>query len=203
MERYPMKHLALAAAFASVATFAVAEPEKYLLDPGHSQIVFSYDHAGFSTTTGMFSGFEGDIMFDASAPEASVVNVSFPVESMITGYAPRSGHFLQSGDFFKVGEFPLVTFNSTSIEVTGEKTALITGDLTLNGVTKAVVLDAQLNAMTDNYPFPPNQGKKGMGFTATSMVVRSDFNLGMFAPFVGDEVELMISIEAISGAQGS
>lgn len=194
-----MKKTLLAAIVAApFATAAVAAPEAYVLNESHSQIVFSYNHAGFSTTYGMFSGFGGDIMFDAEDPSNSTVSVTFPAESMITGWDARSGHFLQSGDFFKLGEFPDVTFVSTAIEVTGDDTANITGDLSLNGVTKSVVLDAVLNAQTDEYPFPPYQGKKGVGFDATTTLIRSDYNLGMFAPFIPDEIPLTISIEAIA-----
>ncbi len=194
-----MKNLVLAAILATpFATSAVAAPEAYELNASHSQILFTYDHAGFSTTFGMYSGFTGDIMFDAGDPAASSVSVTFPAESMITGWDARSGHFLQSGDFFKLGDFPDVTFVSTSIEVTGDDTANITGDLTLNGVTKAVVLETVLNATTEEYPFPPHQGKKAMGLDATGTLLRSDFNLGMFAPFIPEEVPLTISIEAVA-----
>lgn len=194
-----MKNIILAAVLAApFATTAVAAPQAYVLNEGHSQVVFTYDHAGFSTTFGMYSGFGGDIMFDADDVANSSVSVTFPAEAMITGWDARSGHFLQSGDFFKLGEFPDVTFVSTTIELTGEETANITGDLTLNGVTKSVVLDAKLNAITDEYPFPPFQGKKAMGVDATVTLIRSDYNLGMFAPFVSDEIPLTISIEAIA-----
>ena len=180
----------------SIAAPAFAAPEAFKLEPGHSQVGFTYNHAGFSTTYGMYSGFTGDIMFDESDPSASSVSVTFPAESMITGFDGRSGHFLQSGDFFKLGDYPDVTFVSTSIELTGEDTANITGDLTLNGVTKSVVLDTKLNQMVDEYPFPPSQGKKAMGLDASTTLNRADFNLGMFAPFIPEEVPLLISVEA-------
>jgi polyisoprenoid-binding protein YceI len=193
-----MKNTILAAVLAApLATAAAAAPEAFVLNESHSQVVFTYSHAGFSTTSGMFSGFGGDIMFDAEDPANSSVSVTFPAETMITGWDARSGHFLQSGDFFKLGEFPDVTFTSTAIEVTGDDTANITGDLSLNGVTKTVVLDAVLNAQTDEYPFPPFQGKKALGLDATATLIRSDYNLGMFAPFIPDEIPLAISIEAV------
>jgi polyisoprenoid-binding protein YceI len=176
---------------------AMAEALKYTLDPSHSQIVFSYNHAGFSRSYGMFSGFEGEIMFDQANPAASSVSVTIPAASMITGWDARAAHLLQSGDFFKLDAFPDVTFASTGIEVTGETTALITGDLTLNGVTQPVVLDAVLNT-TGEYPFPPFQGKPGAGFSATTTVMRSAFDLGLFAPFISDEVTIELSIEAIA-----
>ncbi len=194
-----MKKTLIAAVLAApFATAAVAAPVAYELNASHSQLVFTYDHAGFSTTYGMYSGFTGDIMYDAEDPAASSVSVTFPAESMITGWDDRSGHFLQSGDFFKLGEFPDVTFVSTSIEVTGDTTAIITGDLTLNGVTKSVALDAVLNGATAEYPFPPYQGRAAIGVDATTTLIRSDYNLGMFAPFIPEEVPVTISIEAVA-----
>jgi len=131
-----------AAMFAATAAPVFAAPQAYVLDASHSQIVFSYNHLGYSTTYGMFSGFDGEIMFDADAPANSSVSVSFPVRSMMTGWEQRFAHFM-SDDFFGAGEDDMVTFSSTGIEVTGENTALITGDLSMNGVTKSVVLDAK------------------------------------------------------------
>lgn len=178
----------------AVATTAplFAETEKYALDASHSQIVFTYDHFGFSTTTSMFSGFDGEIMWDKEDPVASSVTVSFPEASLITGWDERTQHFM-SGDFFGADAGEDVSFASTGIEVTGEDTALITGDLTINGVTKEVVLDAKLNGQTDSHPMA---GVPWAGFSATTTLVRSDFNLGAFAPMVSDEVAVEISIEA-------
>ena len=194
--------LAAATALALLAAPALAEPELYTLDPGHSQILFSWNHLGFSDTTGMFSGFEGEIMFDEADPANSTVSVQFPVSSMFTGWEQRDDHFM-SPDFFNAvadaspaGDGDnLVTFESTAIEVTGENTAQITGDLTLNGVTKEVVLDTTLN----NQGMHPMQQKPWLGFTATTTVTRSDFNVGAFAPAVSDEVEIEISVEAGQG----
>lgn len=187
-----MKSTLLAAALAVSATSAFASAEKYVLDPSHSQVIFSYDHLGFSTTHGMFSGFEGEIMFDQEDPAASSVTVSIPVLEMITGWKPREDHFMTE-DFFGASEGDMITFTSTGIEVTGEDTANITGDLTMNGVTKSVVLDAKLNQVADH----PMANKPWAGFDATTTIKRTDFNVGAFAPYVSDEVEVMISIEAM------
>ena len=188
-----MKNTLFAAALmGAAATTAFAAPEAYTLDASHSQIVFSYNHLGFSTTYGMFSGFEGEISFDQENPEASSVSVSMPARSMLTGWEGRFDHFM-SKDFFEASEDEMVSFTSTGIEVTGEKTAKITGDLTLNGVTKSVVLDATLNQVGDH----PMAGKPWAGFDATTTLVRSDFGLGKFAPYVSDEVQVQISIEAM------
>ncbi len=190
-----MKQFLLAAAFATGASASLAAPEKFELDASHSQVVFSYSHLGFSTTTGMFSGFEGEIMFDETDPANSSVSVSMPVMSMFTGWEARDAHIM-SGDFFGAADGDMVTFISTGIEVTGENTADIIGDLTMNGVTKPVTLTTTLSRAAP-YPFGPKQGSPTMGFDATAMLKRSDFNLGAFAPAVSDEVEVRISIEAI------
>ncbi len=177
---------------ALMAAPAFATPATYALDPSHSQIVFNYNHLGFSTSYGMFSGFEGTIAFDEEDPTASSVTVSFPVKSMLTGWEARFQHFM-SPDFFDAADDEMVTFTSTAIEVTGEKTAKITGDLTLNGVTKPVVLDATLTQTGDH----PVEGKPWAGFSATTSLMRSDFEVGGFAPYVSDEVQVQISIEAM------
>lgn len=180
--------LATALTLAATSTFAA---DKYTLDASHSQVIFNYNHLGFSTTYGMFSGFEGEIMFDEADPAASSVNVSMPVKSMFTGWEQREGHFF-SPDFFNAQDGDLVTFTSTSIEVTGDNTAMITGDLAMNGVTKTVTLDAKLNK-ADTHPMA---GKPWLGFDASTSVLRSDFGLGAFAPAVSDEVAIQISVEA-------
>jgi len=185
--------LTSAAALSSLAGAALAAPEEYTIDTSHAQIVFSYDHLGFSTTTGMFGDITGTITFDAEDPAASSVNATFPVASLMTGFQGRDEHFASPDFFGAEGAAPEVTFVSTGIEVTGENTALITGDLTLNGVTQEVVLDTVLNQQGTH----PMEQKPWLGFDATTTLTRSEWNLGMFAPAVSDEVEVSISIEAM------
>lgn len=182
----------LAFAAALIAAPAMAASEKYTLDPSHSQILFSYNHLGYSTTWSMFSGFNGEIQFDQEKPAESTVSVSFPVKTMLTGWQARFDHFMTK-DFFDAAEEEQVSFKSTAIEVTGEKTAKITGDLTLNGVTKPVVLDAALTQAGEH----PMEKKAWAGFTGKTQIKRSDYGLGQFAPFVSDEVDVQISIEAM------
>ena len=188
-----MKYLSAAAlALTLSAANATAGPESYVLDASHSQVIFGYNHLGFSTTYNMFSGFEGEIMFDADDPTASSVNVSMPVKSLFTGWEKRFEHFM-SDDFFGAQDGDLITFASTGIEVTGDDTAVITGDLTINDVTQSVSLDAKLNK-ADTHPMA---GKPWLGFDATATVLRSDFGLGKFAPNVSDELDVIISVEAM------
>ncbi|MGR3198649.1 MAG: YceI family protein [Paracoccus sp. (in: a-proteobacteria)] len=181
------------AAFALTAGVALAEPQSYSFDTAHSQVVFDYTHLGFSSTTGMFSGIDGTISFDAENPANSSVEATFPVTSLMTGDEARDEHFL-TDDFFGAEAAPEVTFTSTSIEVTGDNTALITGDLTLNGITKEVVLDTVLNQKGNH----PMENKPWLGFDATTTLLRSDFDMAMFAPAVSDEVEVAISVEAMA-----
>ncbi len=187
-----MKTLLLTTALTVGAMPAMAAPEQFNLDPSHSQVVFSYNHLGYSTTYGMFAGFEGEIMFDEEDPANSSVSVAMPVRSMLTGWEKRFEHFM-SDEFFGASEGDMVTFTSTGIEVTGDTTAEITGDLTMNGVTKSVVLDAELNKMEGH---PMMEGKPWVGFDATTTLMRSDFGMDFAVPAVSDEVEVMISIEA-------
>ena len=186
-----MKTILAAAILAGSTALAAAAPEAYKLDPSHSQIVFSYDHLGFSTSYGMFSGFDGTIMFDKEDPANSSVELSIPVESIITGWQARTDHFL-SPDFFNVSAAPAATFTSTDVEVTGENTAKITGDLSVAGATNPITMDVTFNKAGMH----PMAQKEWMGASATATIKRSDFNLGKFAPAVSDEVDLIISVEA-------
>ncbi len=186
----------LAAVAALMSAPALAAPLTYTIDSSHAQIIFSYNHVGYSTGFGMFSGFGGDVVYDAENPAGSTVSVTFPVRSMLTGWEARFEHFM-SPDFFDAAEDEAVSFTSTAVEATGATTGKITGDLTLNGVTKSVVLDATLNK-AEAYPLPPFEGKPAIGITATTTVLRSDFGLGAFAPFISDEVQIQISFEAMA-----
>lgn len=186
-----MRSVLLATGFLIVAGPAIAEPMAYELDPSHSQVLFTYNHLGYSTTWGMFSGFEGEILFDKEAPEQSSVVVSIPVMSMMTGWQERFDTFMSS-DFFNAADNDRIVFASTGIVVTGETTADITGDLTVRGVTVPVVLAARLNLASMN----PMENRQWAGFDATTTLKRSDFGMGQFAPFISDEVQVQISIEA-------
>lgn len=185
--------LALSALPALAQEAAPAGETRWQLDPGHSQIVFGYDHLGFSTTRGLFGGLTGTITLDEAAPENASVEISFPVRSMLTGWQARFTD-LMGADFFAAAEGgdEMVTFRSTKVEPKGENAAAVTGDLTLNGVTKPVVLEVKLNQQGEN----PVTGAPWIGFDAETTLKRSDFDLGAFAPAVGDEIEIEISVEA-------
>lgn len=186
-----MKTALFAAAVALTATGAAAAPEKYELQPAHSQAMFSYDHLGYSTTYNLLAGWEGTIMFDADDPAQSSVEVSIPVKALYTGWQKRLDHFM-GDEFFGAKDGDMITFKSTSVEVTGDDEGVITGDLTINGITKSVKLETEMNQAGKH----PMSGTDWLGFDAETTIKRSDFGLGKFAPAVGDELDVEISIEA-------
>lgn len=184
--------------FALFASAAYPEPRIYTLDPGHSQVAFHFEHAGFSITHGLFGGFEGTITIDREDLAAASVSVSIAAERLFTGDTARDDVLLRSGQFFDLNAAPMITFQSTSVELGSSDTALISGDLSINGVTVAVVLEAELIGDTESYPLPPWSGRPAVGFRAHTVLSRTAFNLGLFAPFIADEVEIEISVEAVA-----
>ncbi|MEM0898531.1 MAG: YceI family protein [Pseudomonadota bacterium] len=171
------------------STAALADAETYKFDPDHSTIKFTWTHGGFSTTYGIFFDVDGEIAFDEDNPAASSVTATVPLGEMLVD--PELKGHLAGDRWFGGFDEKMVEFTSTSIEVTGDKTATITGDLSVNGETKEVVLDAVLNGKG-----PGPRGGTIAGFDATTTILRSDFGVGAFAPFVSDEVAVEISIEA-------
>ncbi|WP_134681176.1 YceI family protein [Paracoccus ravus] len=184
--------LAPAAALLLTGTAALAAPVAYDLDPSHSQVVFEYSHLGFSTSTGIINGVTGKLMLDAENPAESSVEATIPL-SGLTSVATKLDEHLFSADFLNADKASAVaTFKSTKVEPNGDKEAKVTGDFTLNGVTKEIVLDVELNQMAAH----PMTGKEAAGFDAETTIKRSEFNLGKFAPAVEDEVEISITLEA-------
>ncbi|HRO15830.1 MAG TPA: YceI family protein [Paracoccus sp. (in: a-proteobacteria)] len=167
----------------------------YAFDPAHSQIVFSYDHMGFSVSHGFVNAVAGSVTLDSANPANSTVEASFPLNSMRTIDAELDKHIM-GPDFFN-GAAPdtQVTFKSTSVQVEDDDEAKVTGDLTLNGVTRPVTLEVELRKAGPN----PMTNKPAVGFEIEGKLKRSDFNLGAFAPAVSDDVELKISVEASKG----
>lgn len=185
---------AAAVAFAGsplrAADLAQAEGGHYALDKSHAKIVFSINHLGFSTYYGFFSDLEGSLDLEPSAPAKSALLVTINIAGMVTT-DPKLDEKLKSDTFFDVAKFRTATFKSTSIEVTGEGTGKLTGDLTLHGVTKPVTLDVTFNGAGT----PPLTELYVVGFNAVGTLKRSDFGIKNFVPLVGDEVKLQISCE--------
>lgn len=184
--------LALGVAVASGISLSAAQaaPQTFTLDTPHTQIVFSVSHLGFSHSYGKFTGYSGTIVFDPDAPETSSVEVTIDAKSVDLNDAKWNDH-VRNADLLDADKFPQITFKSTKVDVTGEKTANITGDLTIRGVTKPVVLATTLNKI-DKHPM---KGGIVAGFSATASFKRSDFGVSYGLPNVGDDMNIIIEVE--------
>jgi polyisoprenoid-binding protein YceI len=169
---------------------AHAEIEKYLFDKPHTQILFFVQHMGFAKSSGEFLDYSGEILWDKAEPEKSSVTVTIPLKSLDMGDTVWNEHTLTK--LFEAEKYPDMTFRSTKIEKTGDKTANITGDLTLHGVTKPVVLTATLAGEGKH----PMKSVNAAGFAATTNIKRSEFGMNEGIPMVGDDVEIRIEVEA-------
>ena len=186
---------ALSTALAAAATLpltAQAAPVAYKLDPAHTAVVFIVDHLAFSKAVGRFNTVAGELSFDKDAAEKSALSVTIDTASVDTNHAKRDEH-LKSPDFFNVKEFPKLTFKSTKIEKTGDKTGKLHGDLTLLGVTKPVVLDVTFNK--DGVSAASKLDT--VGFSARGTIKRSEFGMKYGVPNIGDEIQIIIESEAV------
>jgi len=183
-------NLVATSCFAACLALPAYAAETFTFDPGHSQVVFSWNHLGLSEQSGKFAGFGGEVTLDEAAIENSTVRVEIVAESLQTGNPEFDGH-LRSDEFFDVTVHPDISFVSTSVRRTGPSSAEIAGDLTIRGITRPVTLDAQLNFIGEH----PTKGHRAAGFKATTRVLRSDFGLGAFAPLVSDQIDIVIATE--------
>ena len=172
----------------------------YRLDRDHAALLFSVDHLGFSRFVGRFDAFDASLDFDPERPGDSTLTVVVETASLDVNPASFADD-LKGPDWFAVQRYPEARFESRRIEITGETTGEVEGDLTLHGVTRPVTLAITFNGGGDN----PLTGAYTLGFAATGTILRSDFGLGRYAPAVSDEVRLEISAEfqAVSEAPTS
>ncbi|OLU34828.1 hypothetical protein BVH03_01480 [Pseudomonas sp. PA15(2017)] len=157
----------------------------------HAFVNFKISHLGYSWLYGTFKDFDGSFSFDEKNPEASKVDVTLKTESVDTNHAERDKH-IRSADFLNVSKNPTATFKSTSVKSTGQGAADITGDLTLNGVTKPVVIAAKFIGQGDD----PWGGYRA-GFEGSTKLKLKDFNIEKDLGPVSQEVELIISVEGV------
>jgi polyisoprenoid-binding protein YceI len=159
----------------------------YVVEPGHTQIEFGVMHLGFTTFYGRFSGASGTLNLDPKKPDDSKLDIKIPVSSISTTSAKLDGE-LKGADWFNAAKFGDIVFHSTKVVVTG-KTAKVTGDLTMHGVTKPVTLDvtfvgAGTNMIDKHYT---------VGFQARGELSRSAFGITTYVPMIGDAVQLTLS----------
>lgn len=187
-----MRKLAtIAAAIAVLFPAAASAADTYSLDPAHTQTVFQVNHLGYSTLTGNFHDLKGTLVLDEARPEASRVSVTIGTASVDTGFAARDRH-LRSDAFFNVAKFPTMTFRSTNVRKTGEKTADVGGELTLLGVTRPVVMAVTFNRKA---PDQLRNNATAIGFTGSTTIKRSDFGMKSFVPYIGDDVTVTVNFE--------
>ena len=189
-----MKRLAFVTAILALAApLALAQTSTWTSDPNHSEVDFSISHLTVSNIHGRFGHVAATIAYNEADVTKSTVNATIDVTAVDTGEDARNNH-LKSPDFFDVATYPSATFTSTSV-AKGGNGLLINGNLTLHGVTKPVVL----NAEGPRGPAPGMDHKPHAGFSATTTVKRSDFGIGGKFPSaaIGDDVKLNIELEVV------
>ncbi|MDQ1120105.1 MULTISPECIES: YceI family protein [Pseudoxanthomonas] len=186
-----MRKFLLAAALSALVAPAFAAPTTYKLDPGHTDVIATWNHFGFSNPSAHFGNVDGTLTYDPANVAASSVQVTLPL-SGLESFVPKLNEHLAGSDFFDAAKFPTATFKSTKVQSTGKDKLKVTGDLTIKGITKPVVLDVTLNKAGEH----AMKKVQSIGFDATATVKRSDFGVGAYAPMVSDEVKLHITTEA-------
>ncbi len=199
----------LRATFLGVSLFglclsaAASAADTFKFDKGHTEVRFLWNHVGLSTQSGEFRDVDGSVIFDREKLSNSKVNVSIKSASIDTGVDRLDTH-LKSADFFNVEKHPEITFKSTSVRQTGVGRGQVMGNLTMNGVTKPVTLDVSL-LFEGDHPLGPfikaYAGAPYVAFSGRTKILRSDFNLGKFAPLTSDAIEIVIETEMRRAAQ--
>ncbi|MCF7223267.1 YceI family protein [Marilutibacter chinensis] len=186
------KQIVLAAALSAASAAAFAAPVTYDIDPNHTDVIASWSHFGFSHPVAHFGDVDGAIVYDADNVGQSSVQVTIPL-SGLESHVPDFNDHLLSADFFDAAQFPEITFKSTKVEAAGDSKLRIWGDLTVHGVTRQVLLDTTINKLGVH----PLGKREAAGFDATTVIKRSEFGVGKYAPNVSDEVEIRITVEAM------
>jgi polyisoprenoid-binding protein YceI len=190
-----MKKL-LPSLLALLPALALAAPTTWNLDPTHSQVGFSVKHLVISNVRGEFRKYEGKVVLDDADVSRSTVQATIDVSSLDTRVADRDTH-LRSPDFFDAAKYPTITFRSTKVEMAGKDALKVTGDLTLHGVTKPVVLDVATTPEVKGM-----YGETRRAFAATTKIDRKDFGLTWnkvveAGPAVGDQVAISLDLEVV------
>ncbi len=169
----------------------------YTVDKTHASLIWKVSHAGLSNYTARFKSYDAEINFNPADITKSSVTAKIDPTTLETDYVATAEkdfnkNLITKEEWFNAGKFPEITFKSTKIEVTGENTGKIHGDLTFLGVTKPVTLDATFNGA---YALQPFSKKPAMGFSATGSLNRSDFGMSTYVPMIGDKVDIIIEAE--------
>jgi polyisoprenoid-binding protein YceI len=176
---------------AAVVAPAFAAPVSYGVEANHTFPRFSYTHLGFTTQQSRFDKTTGTVVYDKEGRTGSV-DITIETNSVSTGSTLFNQH-IQAEDFLDTAKYPAVTFKSTKVNFEGDKPVSIEGDLTMKGITKRVTLTVTRFLAAPH----PIQKKDTIGADAYTIVKRTDFNMGKYAPAVSDEVRIDIAIEAL------
>ncbi|MCC1496614.1 YceI family protein [Alcanivorax sp. 1008] len=196
MRKFMFATLLSAAGVMVGGVHAADKVTSFTLDPMHTQVQFSWDHFGFSSPGAIFKVVEGEILANETTPEKSSVSVSIQVDSIETGVPLLNEHLLTLPEYFKVKNHPTISFKSsaiTNVDRDAEEFDLV-GILTVNGISKEVVLDTEVNKIGEH---PMWDNARALGLSAETTIKRSDFGMGKYAPAVSDELEVKITLEAI------
>jgi polyisoprenoid-binding protein YceI len=170
---------------------------QWTIDPDHSVAAFTVRHMMVCTVHGQFNKIAGSIRFDPAAPEQSSVEATIEVAGVYTGIRKRDDHLL-SPDFFDAATYPVITYTSTRVEGSGENRLTVTGNLTIRGITRQVVLEAELHGPVTS----PFGDETTIGFTASAAIDRTDFGVswnelmeggGVVA---GTRIDICLDVEA-------
>jgi polyisoprenoid-binding protein YceI len=170
---------------------ALGQRESFEIDPTHTRVAFTVSHAGFSNPIGTFSGCSGHLQFDEKDWSESSISVAVPVSSLNLGDAHWQQKTLD-GTFFDVKKFPSATFVSQRVEKISDNTGIAYGKLSIHGIEQAVSLPFTLNALKRH----PLNFKRTIGFSATATISRKAFGMNAWSNLVGDEVKIIIELEA-------
>jgi len=176
----------------SLVSLAQGEVKTFTIDPNHSQVGFKVRHF-FNQIPGHFSDFSGQILVDTNDMTKSEITATIKPASISTGNTDRDSH-LQEKDYFDTTKFATITYKSTKWEITGKDKYKITGNLTMLGQTKPVVLD--VTYLGEQKGVGPHYGNMLInGWEATGTLKRSDWGMDSGGPIVGDEVDIELSIQ--------
>jgi polyisoprenoid-binding protein YceI len=172
-------------------TLSAAAQDTWQLDPNHSSAQFSVRHLGVSTVRGAFTKVSGTVQYDAANPGKSSIQTTIDAASVDTRVEMRDND-LRSPRFFDVQKYPTLTFKSKKVEAAGAGKLKVTGDLTIHGVTKEVVLD--VDGPTPAIKDPMGKGLR-MGASATTKINRNDFGVSGLPGAIGDDIVITLDVE--------
>ena len=171
-----------------IPTLESVKAGTYKVESYHTEVGFSLSHFGFTNYSGLFSGATGSLRLDPGNLATTRLEVSVPVQSILTT-VPVLTDELKGDKWFDVAKFPQAAFTSTNVTVGQNGELTIAGNLTLHGATRPIVLHAHLVGVGVN----PIDKQYTVGFQANGTIKRSDFGISLYAPALGDDVELSIA----------